>query len=201
MFVKMKTVFGIALVWAMGSTALLGQEQYLLQGPVFHGGFGGPEVRLGQAGGESAHFMGGKGGWIINHSFYLGGAGYGLVNDLKIMPDADEKLSIGYGGLELGIILGSDNLVHLSASTLLGAGGVNYRYNHFEADFSTMVDNPVDVFYVIEPSVHLMVNITSFFRLGVGASYRQVYDLDFEGYESADLTGPSASLLFKFGKF
>jgi hypothetical protein len=45
------------------------------------------------------------------------------------------------------------------------------------------------------------MNVTHHFRLGVGARYRHVSGVDLEGMSDHDLSGPSASLIFKFGKF
>ncbi len=60
------------------------QEQTLIgDGDIESGGFGGPAVKVTSINGETAVLIGGCGGWIINHTFVLGGAGYGLVTNVN----------------------------------------------------------------------------------------------------------------------
>ena len=66
--------------------------------------------------------MGGRGGWIINHEFVVGGGGYGLSTDILV---DGKKLAMGYGGLELGYVFFSDSLVHFTIHSLFGFGGIS----------------------------------------------------------------------------
>jgi hypothetical protein len=159
---------------------------------VDHGGFGGPIVKFTQIGGEFGVLTGGRGGWIIDHRFVLGGGGYGLSNSIeaKGVGPAGEDLEMGYGGAILEYVLASDDLVHLSFEWLIGAGG------------TTTVDGlEDDAFFVTEPGVNLMLNVTKFFRCGAGVSYRYVQGADFGELDSGDLSGMAGVLTFKFGSF
>jgi hypothetical protein len=49
--------------------------------------------------------------------------------------------------------------------------------------------------------VNLMLNVSKNFRIGLGGSYRFVNGVDLVGLDNDDISGPSASLTFKFGKF
>ena len=80
----MKTLSKVIVLSLILSFQLFAQEETLLgSSEVTHGGFGGPVIKYTQIKGEPAVLVGGRGGWIINHTFIIGGGGYGLVNDIK----------------------------------------------------------------------------------------------------------------------
>jgi hypothetical protein len=180
---------------------LSAQEQTLISADIDHGGFGGMAYQLTQVNENMAIMIGGHGGWIINHTVYLGLAGFGMDGEFQIERDLEDQryLNLGYGGFEVGLVVASNRLLHLTASTLLGGGGANYQQRDWDGDYR---DNSiVDGFYVIEPALHLVMNVTRHFRVGLGARYRHVSGVDLEGLTDNDLSGTSASLIFKFGKF
>ncbi len=49
----------IMILLALAAVPSFGQERTLISGPVAHGGFGGPQLMLGQVKGETAVLMGG----------------------------------------------------------------------------------------------------------------------------------------------
>ena len=56
------------------------QEETLMgSGEIASGGFGAPVVKFTEITGDPAVLVGGRGGWIVNHTFVLGAGGYGLV--------------------------------------------------------------------------------------------------------------------------
>jgi hypothetical protein len=173
------------------------EEETLLRGPVDHGGFGGPVVKATEINDEFALLVGGRGGWIIDHTFVIGFGGYGLVNDIDAESSKfGRNLELGYGGLELEFILASRKLLHLSVGGLIGAGGLTYRDRDFDG-----FDGPDDAFFIAEPNISLMLNVTPYFRIGFGGSYRFIHDVEFGEFNDSDLSGPSAMLTFKFGEF
>lgn len=183
------------ILMAIPATA---QEQTLLGDldNIEHGGFGGPAVRFTQIDGNFGVLTGGRGGWIINHRFVLGGGGYGLANPNQVTaPDATGdavtgKLEMGYGGGLIEYVIASNAMIHGSVELLVGAGGL-----------TTQKHADDDAFFVIEPGANLMLNITQFFRLGAGVSYRSVHGANFGDYGDDDLTGVAWGLLLKFGSF
>jgi len=164
------------------------EEKTLISGEIESGGYGGPVVKLSGVNNEFVVFMGGRGGWIINHAFIVGGGGYGLVTDVYANGN---KLSLGYGGLELGYVIMSDSLVHFTAHTLFGFGGVSFENDPASAD----------EVLVIEPEATVVVNITEFFRIAAGVSYRFVTGVATAGVSDASLSGLSGMIVFKFGRF
>ena len=182
---------------------LSAQEETLVGYEMENGDFGGPDIKLSTLNDKSALFIGGKGGWIINHTFVIGGAGYGLVNNIATSPfhtESDYSLTMGYGGLYLEYIHNSDKLFHFTIHSLIGGGGAQYRkessYNPDQYFYGKQ-----SAFFVLEPGVSMMLNITQYFRLGLGLNYRYISGLDMEGLSSKELSAPSATITFKFGSF
>jgi hypothetical protein len=155
------------------------------------GGYGAPDLRLSNVAGSAGLFMGSQGGWIINHHFVFGGAGYGLVNDVKLTRGVPRDVSFAYGGFRPGVMFGvAGDALHITGGLLLGAAGVSL------GDGSKTT-------FVAEPDVGLDFTITSWLRAGVSASYRFGAPVG-EGITRLafnDLSGPAAGLNVKFGSF
>jgi hypothetical protein len=180
----------------------LADHETLIRGPVESGGFGAPVVKFSAIGDDFAVFIGGRGGWIINHAFTIGGGGFGLVNEIEsdyyIETYGDHNIvqHMGYGGLILEYVHLSRKLVHPSLAVLVGGGGFGYHYRDwlYEGDRT-------DAFFVLEPELNLMLNVSEHFRVGLGASYRWVTGVDLAGVENSDLSKFSGNLTLKFGRF
>jgi hypothetical protein len=184
---------------------LFAQEETLIgNGEVSHGGFGGPMVKFTQVKNEFGVLVGGRGGWIINHSFVIGGGGYGLVNNIEannLYFGTKPFINLGYGGVELEYIIQSDRLIHFSVYTLVGAGGVSYRNSLWDDDYRNDLNVTSDAFFVLEPTANVELNIISFFRINAGVSYRFISGVELDDLRNSDLAGPSAILTLKFGTF
>jgi len=167
------------------------QPETLLSGPVRSGGFGAPVVKFSQVNDKFAVLVGGRGGWIVNDVFVIGGGGYGLTNQHHLSFDA---LDMGYGGLDLEYVNRPHELVHISLSVLVGGGGVTYFPRNSLVGFNSG-------FFVAEPAMNIMVNVTPVFRIGIGGSYRAVEALSVPELSNRDLSGFSGHVQFKFGKF
>lgn len=181
---------------------LFAQEETLLgSGEISNGGFGGPVVKFTSINKHFGVLVGGQGGWIINHTFVIGAGGYGLVNNIKtenLFLGERQLLNFGYGGLELHYIDNSNRLVHYTFSLLIGGGGIGYRHpDNWEWDLDTNTKS----FFVLEPTVRIMLNVTSFFRIGLGGGYRLISGVSLDDMKDSDISGPSAEIVLKFGKF
>ncbi len=206
----MKKIY-ILLFLLLFSFNILPQDQTLISGKLESGGYGAPVVKFTSIKDNFAVFVGGYGGWLINHTFLIGGGGYGLVNAIKLPGYVtfvgvpyERKIMFGYGGVILEFIGNPSNLIHYSISTLIGAGGLSYRYIDYRnyTDFYDNNDYPDKAVFVFEPAVNLELNITTFFRINVGGSYRMVRGSNnFIEFNNNDLSGFSANIAFKFGKF
>ena len=196
----------IFFICILFSIQLIAQDSTLISGKLESGGYGAPVVKFTQVKNQFALFVGGYGGWLINHTFLIGGGGYGLVNKInypegvvldQFIPYYEKRILFGYGGLVLEYIGNHSRLIHYSVSTLIGAGGLSYYYeNNF--DFH---DYPGNSVFVFEPAVNLELNVTTFFRINAGISYRLVRGVDKFALTNDDLSGVSINLALKFGSF
>lgn len=201
----MKSTFSIICLFVIFTTALMAQEETLLQmGEIEHGGYGAVVLKFSSVNNQFALFVGGRGGWIINHAFVLGIGGYGLVNDIPsyvIGPFGERYVAFGYGGLDLEYVFNSDRLIHLSLHALIGGGGVRYRGGWENDMWSNDSGRSSDAVFVFEPGMNLDLNVIKWFRLSAGASFRFVRGSTSGVSTNRDLSGPSAQLTFRFGEF
>ena len=186
----MKNLIIILLVVILSYPAMA-QDETLISGEVESGGYGAPIFKVGPINGVTGVFVGGQGGWIINHSFVLGGKGYGLANSVDIEGSQNLKLDFGCGGVLLEYIFSSEKLLHVGINTMIGAGGV--RYAEDEVDYNS------SSFFVLEPGIYMVLNISSYFRIGAGITYRYVNGVEYKNLTNADLSGVSGEIVFKFG--
>ena len=199
----MKTLF-IALIFLITASVLLSQEKTILSGEVEHGGYGAPVVKFTQIHDQFGLLLGGRGGWIINHTFAMGIGGYGLVNKIDLddtIFDYANRLMMGYGGFEIEIIINSDEIVHFTFHALIGGGAINYWDEDYFHNVHWDSWETADEFFVAEPSFNVDMNITSFFRIGIGAGYRFISGVELVGLTNEDLAGLSGNIIFKFGSF
>lgn len=155
------------------------------------GGYGGPLVKYGELGDETAIMLGGEGAGTFTtgvHSLLIGGAGYGLINEPEW--NSSQTLDLGYGGLLIGYTHRPDAVVHLETKLLLGAGSVTL-------DDGSSEDN--GSFLVSEISLGAEVNLTDFLEVGVAGAYRLTTDPDLNGVTGDDLSTASIVLSFQFG--
>ncbi len=179
------------------------QEQTLISSSEYSsGGFGAPVLKYTTLNDQGSMLIGGRGGWIINHSLILGGGIYGLATNVTvdvidgdmIYPDAD-KLHLMYGGFEFEYIFSPLNVFHISLYALLGAGNVFYL-NIFEEN-----QNMGKTFFVAEPAINFEVNVTNYFHLAAGVSYRYTNGANYQAISDPNVSGFNGMLTFKFGKF
>jgi hypothetical protein len=187
-------------------------------GKIDHGGWGGFTLGYTNVGGKDAFISGGRGGWLIDHHFTLGGGGYGFYSNMDLngqyQPTIDNySLAGGYGGLLIEPIFAPFKPVHVSVPVLIGGGSafvmdeMNYHgsyhgYNDYTA---------YGAFFVLETGVDLEVNVVKFFRVALNISYRYTSDLSLDYYSlsgvneftvpSDALRGFNFGLTMKFGKF
>jgi hypothetical protein len=186
------------------------------------GGYGAPELKLGNVNNEMSLFVGGRGGWIIGHKFVIGGAGYGLTtnntfnySEQLIRQDGSPvdstrklKIDMGYGGLLLEYIAFPKSAVHLSFPVIIAAGGtsigskvVSDTLGFPQDQFATYDLVESSAFFLIEPGIHIDLNMVKFFQLSLGASYRFVSGTSLERLNSNDLSDFTFDIALKFGKF
>lgn len=92
------------------ATKMAAQDETLFKGDIETGGFGGPVVKYTSIYNQKALMVGGRGGWIINHSFVIGGGGYGVVTEVDapsgVLPlEGALDIKFGYADLNSNILL------------------------------------------------------------------------------------------------
>ena len=153
--------------------------------------------------GRNAILFGGRFSWIASHSLGIGVGGTGFINEFHYEPslNMDVFLTGGYGGLYIEPILLPGSPVHLSFPVLFGAGGISK-----DQDLNNNFIEDSKAFLLIEPSAEIELNLTRFFRVAFGASYRlpTKFDISFQGDYNIDvesLRSLSYNVTLKFGKF
>ena len=171
-------------------------------------GFGSPIVKLTKVHNEFDLMIGARGAVLLNRALAIGIGGYSLASSIHV-SDPQSNFEMEYAGLILEFVFPSDKLVHLSASTLIGWGNLNnaanrnwmydpyYDDSRYYANYN-LVD---DSFMVIEPELDFELNMTTFFRLGLGISYRYISGVGLMPLTNADLKGLATVFTFKVGKF
>ena len=186
----------ILLFFIAFSNLLLAQEstdpQSIFSGSSDLTGFGSYDMKLTQIKDGTSLFIGARGGVTVNKYFSIGAAGYGLVNapEIEDASSTSLKMNGGYGGLLIGFQLFPRKVVHLSFPIILGGGSMyltdpNYFQNTSDSDFTV----EKSAFMVVEPGANLEFNITRFFHLEMGASYRYVNGLNMENLTDEQLLG------------
>jgi len=174
-------------------------QQETLAGEGFQsGGFGGPVLKITPINGKTGILVGGRGGWIINHTFILGGGVYGLATDIATSvpgPSGNSFVNFSYGGVELEYIHHWDRLMHLSFGLLIGGGGVGSRSSNGSNDGDSKA------FFTMEPWVHGNLNVTASFQISAGVSYLWVTGANSPAASDSQLSGVAGILLLRFGSF
>ena len=179
-------------------TAASAQDEQLISGKIESGGFGGPVWKVARVNGETAFLSGGRGGWIINHAFVIGGGGYSTMMDVNTgVIDDEEKLyfRMEYSGLELEYIQSSNRVMHWTVQALIGGGHLEIRKH--DPDRSLTRDN----FFVAVANVNAEINVVKWMRVDVGAGHRLTFGVDAASLTDGDIGGLEAQVTVKFGSF
>lgn len=171
-------------------------------------GFGSMDLKVTEFMGENALVAGAHGGVLVNRRFMLGLAGYGIATQVTFdgMVGTDEKrltMHGGYGGIVIGGMVGSKEVIHLVFPIFIGAGAVDISDKNFfpnrPSDAEFTIEN--SAFMVVEPAAQVEVNISKSFRVAAGMAYRHVFGSQLQNVSDADLSGTAVMLSLRFGRF
>lgn len=170
------------------------EREYLFSGIHDQGGFGGIITEIGM-GPDAGTYIGGGGAALFNHRWFVGGYGMGLVSDRTIrIDDARYRVSSGQGGLWLGYFFKPQKKVHVSLSTRLGWGGMQFEQKGGN-------DSRDDDAFFMTPLAAAEVNLLPPVKVSFGAGYRFVQGLSVEGVPSDYLSQPFLQASITFGGF
>lgn len=168
-----------------------------------------PDVRAAELGGRTGTLAGGYVGRITDRTLVFGGGGYWLTNRA-----ADFKLAYGGGVVEW--LARSDRKIGFGVRTLIGAGSatlprtlgeiVNLDANADRrsrgARFGVRTADPAtriavrDEFFILEPQLSLLWNMTNRYRVSFGLGYRAIGLAPWLGDQ---LQGASGSVSIQIG--
>lgn len=163
----------------------------------------------------AALFAGGKTAWIVNRHFIIGLGGAGKLTpstyfheyryrdehsgETIIVPNQKMRVGYGYGGLVLGAIMHPYKAVHVSIGALMGGGSANEYIVKENGSHGTTFNSPG--FFVVEPNMHVQVNISGSLRLSSGIAYRYIAANNFETLGSKQLSNIGFLVGIKIGQF
>ena len=169
---------------------------------VVHGVYLGLTMRYGEIDGTDTYMGGLKVAYVANRQFEVGFAGnfiYSYRDISNIGLSRREDLIGGYGGLHIEPILFSRSRFNLSFPLLVGAGGIGYTYDNFENDY--FVEDDFDPFFVAEPGINLLFNVSSFLQFEAGVKYRFTSSVDLRPNGITNVNGFSGGIGIKVGVF
>lgn len=176
---------------AMERETLVGSDN-----DIEHGGMGGVMLSTGMVADELQIMVGGRGAWLLDHQLYVGGAGYGITQDILAN---DTNYNVGFGGLMIGYIFQPHRLIHFGTEIVVGGGGIGESYDGY--DYDSHHHRRGDALFYTEPSVYASLNLAKYAKINAGVSYRYVMGSDTAGITDEDLRGVNAQLSVMFGKF
>jgi hypothetical protein len=197
----MKNYF-LLLSLTLITTVALAQRntQTLLgDGVEFTSGFGGFMMQFPTIDGRLTAMTGGGGAAIINNTFYFGGYGLGLAEEVRVENEGvTYNLNFDHGGFFLGYIFNPEGMVHLGISSKFGWGGIYLNETIFTGGSFYQVNDRV---FIINPVADVELNITNWFKFNVGAGYQLTNGVDNVVYNKTDFNGLTINASFLFGWF
>jgi hypothetical protein len=172
--------------------------QTVFHGAVEHGFLVAPDFKFTTLDGRFANLAGGYGGWVIDRRFLLGGGAYTLTNGdrlrkmtygggvLEYFFNPDPVLNLSVRGLIGGgtATVGGGYLYDPRAELDFGHGfpfgdvfgraGLDpgFLQDRFRHPDGSPTEGVRSSFFIAEPEVNVMLNLTQKFRLSFGGSYR-----------------------------
>jgi hypothetical protein len=169
--------------------------------------YGAPAAKFTSIDGKFGLLTGGYGGVLFNSKIMLGLGAYSIVNNIE-MPGLNangnkDYLNLWYTGFVAEYIHHSDKLIHWTAGTLIGGGGVSRRdrYHFNDDDNNHNHSYNASGMFVAEPFANLELNIMKYLRLDIGASYRLVMGTATTGISDSKLSNPAIHVGLKAGVF
>ena len=153
--------------------------------------------------GEFGFLAGGKMAVIFNKTWGLGFAGCGLMNNNKFIHEnlptnQDFRMDFVYIGSFLEYIYEPDDLIHFNVNCLFGIGGTTISADN-DCKYPDETSYGTESCGIIEPGIQLEINFFSWMKVGLGGSYRYLYEYeDFYDFVKSDFEGLSGVLTFTY---
>jgi len=185
-----------SIIWLSAMIYAHGQDIQTVLGagnPKVIGAYGAASQKFSSIDGQFATLLGGYGGVLFNHNFLLGAGAYALLNGQQVNIENDPNTSrqLTYIGLIGERTFNPEKVVHFSANLFTGAAILGEQSQLDGGGQYTLSSRGA---FLIEPGLQAEVNLTKWFRIAAGASYRLVAG-------ESKFSAPAAHISFKFGKF
>ena len=183
---------------------------------ITHGGYAGFEFGYTQIVDRPAIITGFHAAWVIDHTIELGIIGKGYITnpvpDLNLENES-YMYTGGYGGLHIAANVFGNKPINVTFPLTVGAGSISYIKTQYYDLYNNYYDDCYAenhyAYLVLEPGVEVQLNMTRFFRISAGISYRYTSDiyLIYSNTNSESVINPSimrginAGIKLKFGKF
>ena len=174
------------------------------------GGYFAPVIKLtqiGMTGNDIGYFFGLRTGFIMSHNFSLGLAANVLFNPLDRARigaynynGLDTVVNMAYGGVLLEYYIFPKSIVHVSVGVLIGGGAMAFQDGNYWKN-QTFNPQTLNGFFTVEPEVNVFLNVTRFFRIGVGATYRYVTGIKDPSITDAAFRGFGGQFMLQLGWF
>lgn len=163
------------------------------------GEFVAPSIKVTRFNEDMGMMLGIRAGWIAERNFTIDGCFYGLITEVS-SPRRGSNLGVGYSGLSVEYTILPDKPVHILINTMIGMGLVSFIRNYDEP-YNPDKDELHSIITVLEPGAGLEFNVTDYFRIMLGASYRLVDGVILKNLKNDDFGGITATLALRFGRF
>ena len=198
---------GLATSAAAQQPATPPSQGPLVLEPLSNGVIVAPEVKFTKVDGKVGTLAGAYAGWLYDDHLLVGGGGYWLADNKRNGRD------LAYGGAVIGWIAAPDKPVGVTVRTLVGVGQFSDSGTFtvtppypIRSDGRIPVDPIPDAhfrfhydFFVVEPEVDLLLNVSRHVRVTAGAGYRGVQGVRGINSVAGGATG-SLSVQFNLGK-
>jgi hypothetical protein len=174
------------------------------------GGYMAPVIKLsqiGMTGNDIGYFFGLRTGFIMNHNFSLGLAANVLFNPLDRArlgaynySGLDSVVNMAYGGVLLEYYIFPKSIVNISVGVLVGGGAMVFQDGNYWKN-QTFNPQTLNGFFTVEPEINVFLNVTRFFRIGVGATYRYITGMVDPNITDAAFRGFGGQFMLQLGWF
>lgn len=165
---------------------------------VVHGVYLGLNFLYGEVDGEGTYLAGAKIAYVANQKFEVGLAGVGFYSDQSNnVPLPNMDIYGGYGGVHVEPIFFGDATFSLALPMLVGGGAVTYTLDDFESYYPENWES----FFVFEPGLSVLYNVSSYIQFELGIKYRWTSDFDLYAGGIENLNGFSGGIGLKIGVF
>src|SRR5690606_13492818 len=150
---------------------------------VVHGVYLGLSTYFGEIEGEDTYIGGLKVAYVANRQFEVGFMANILYSQQDIFNPRtvhNDDIVAVYGGLRFAAILFGKDRVSLWLPLLIGGGGMGdvdhdavRRHENVDLD-----DDDFDAIFVLEPGMHVLLNVSRYVQLDAGIRYRRSSKID-----------------------